>query len=134
MKQITGKTLKSFFATAIVTGAFVLGANAQQVVQSTGNIVSDIKVKETTVGNALLDLAIINKSTSPFLVVIRDESGSIVFREWAKGDTYLKRFKLSLFESDAFDFEVIQDKKLVDSKTFKVKRHTEEKLEVLAIN
>ena len=79
MKQITRKTLKSFFATTIITGAFVLGASAQQAIQTTGTIVSEVKVKETNIGNALLDLAISNKSASPLLVIIRDESGSVVF-------------------------------------------------------
>ncbi|WP_336516969.1 hypothetical protein [Pollutibacter soli] len=130
----TNNSFKAFIATALLTGVLSLGAAAQQTVTPSGNIASEVTVKETSQGTALLDLAVNNKSTSPFLVLVRDEGGSIVFREWAKGNSYKKRFKLDIVESDKFYFEVLQDKKLIDSKTLKVAHHTEELIEVLAVN
>lgn len=130
----TNKSFKLFLATALLTGVLSFSAAAQQKVTPTGNIASEVKVRETTTGNALLDMYVNNKSTSPFLVLIRDEAGNIVFKEWAKGESYKKRFQLDLVESGEFYFEVLQDKKLVDSKTFKVAHRTEELIEVLAVN
>ncbi len=134
MKHTKFKIIRSLIAPVILSGIISFNAGAQTGIDSSKKISSEVKVKEKDMGTAVLDYSVSNAQAAPFLIVIRDNQGAIVFREWAKGKSYQKRFSMNLDESESYHFEIIQNKKLVDTKTFTAKRRTEQFIEVLAIN
>ena len=132
MKHIKFKIIRSFIALLIAGTTITFGA-AAQTNGSTEKISSEVKVKEAGASLAVLDLSVSNSIAAPFLVVIRDEEGAMVFREWVNAAVYQKRFQMSLEKSDSYRFEILQNKKLVDTKTFVATRRMEEFIEVVAI-
>lgn len=134
MKYITNSSAKAVLALVFFTFGFSALSSAQSSSNQQKDIVSEIKMKEASNGVVVFDFAVSNSSKVPYQVLIRDADGSIVFRELVNAGNYAKRFQLNIEESDSYRFEVIQNKKVVDNKTFKITRRIEEKIEVLAMN
>ena len=132
MKHIKFRIIRSFFAVMIAGTTFSMTAPAQSA-NNTAKIFSQVKVKEADAALAVLDLTVSNAVAAPFLVILRDGEDAIVFREWVNKEVYQKRFHVSLEKTDTYRFEIVQNKKLVDTKTFHATRRTEEFIEVLAI-
>ena len=133
MKHTKFKFIRSLVVPVLLSSIITFNAGAQTAISSS-KITSEVKVKEKDMGIAILDYSVTNTQAAPFLIVIRDNEGAVVFREWAKGESYQKRFSMNLDESDSYLFEIVQNKKLVDTKTFTAKIRTEQFIEVLAIN
>jgi hypothetical protein len=133
MKHIKFKIIRSFIAPLFIGSMITFTAGAQTGNASASKIFTNVVVKETDAATAVLDFTVSNATAAPYLVIIRDSQGGVVFREWAKSDSYQKRFQMDLEESDSYLFEVVQNKKLVDTKTFTAKRRMEQHIEILAI-
>jgi hypothetical protein len=133
MKKCTFKTVKALAVFLIFTAIVSAKVNAQSADATEREITTSVKVNEINGNTLSLGFTAFNAAKTPYQLFIRDAEGTIIYREVIRDQQYDKRFSLNLEEFESFSINIVQGKKNVDVKTFKVARRIEEKVDVLCI-
>jgi hypothetical protein len=93
-----------------------------------------ISVKSNEAGAVTFVVAVPNANKSDLQVVIRDNDGNVLFREFVKDANYAKAFEVHTADIDKVKFEVFKSRKLVLDNTYRLDKKVEEKLDVQLIS
>ena len=128
-KSLVNKALSAALAlTLLGTTAF-----AGETLRSDDGTPS-ISVKSSTAGAVSFLVAVPNATQADLQVVIRDNDGNVLYREFVKDANYAKVFEVQTADIDKVKFEVFKSRKLVIDNTYRLDKKVEEKLDVQLVS
>ena len=95
---------------------------------------ASISVKSNTAGAVTFLVAVPNEAKADLQVVIRDNDGNVLYREFVKDANYAKAFEVHTADIDKVKFEVFKSRKLVLDNTYRLDKKVEEKLDVQLVS
>jgi hypothetical protein len=93
-----------------------------------------ISVKSNTDGNVTFLVAVPNANKADLQVVIRDNDGNVLYREFVKDANYAKAFEVHTTDIEKVKFEVFKSRKLVLDNTYRLDKKVEETLDVQLVS